>query len=181
VAFQRHGTSRDLLERLAGPYSWEWRHHSRFFCSEHAWEEWREQVVSKFVGMMQGDLATISRDDLRQLKEAAKRKAMLEHENSDLRKALAHFHRPVTEVFSKENCRRINPLDWDGRSILMSVRTRVLQMFENDNIGTVGDLVRVREYEILRAPGMGRKSLNFIKEVLADMGLHLGMKVPDET
>ena len=32
--------------------------------------------------------------------------------------------------------------------------------------------------EMLRTPNFGRKSLNEIKEVLAQMGLHLGMEVP---
>ena len=31
---------------------------------------------------------------------------------------------------------------------------------------------------MLRTPNFGRKSLNEIKEVLASMGLHLGMDVP---
>jgi hypothetical protein len=35
------------------------------------------------------------------------------------------------------------------------------------------------EAEMLRTPNFGRKSLNEIKEVLASMGLHLGMEVPD--
>jgi len=34
------------------------------------------------------------------------------------------------------------------------------------------------EGEMLRTPNFGRKSLNEIKEVLAQMGLHLGMEVP---
>ncbi|MGW8206829.1 MAG: DNA-directed RNA polymerase subunit alpha C-terminal domain-containing protein, partial [Hyphomicrobiaceae bacterium] len=33
--------------------------------------------------------------------------------------------------------------------------------------------------EMLRTPNFGRKSLNEIKEVLASMGLHLGMEVPN--
>jgi DNA-directed RNA polymerase subunit alpha len=32
--------------------------------------------------------------------------------------------------------------------------------------------------EMLRTPNFGRKSLNEIKEVLAQMGLHLGSEVP---
>ena len=31
---------------------------------------------------------------------------------------------------------------------------------------------------MLRIPNFGRKSLNEIKEVLANMGLHLGMEIP---
>ena len=49
---------------------------------------------------------------------------------------------------------------------------------KNDNIVYVGDLVQQTEAAMLRTPNFGRKSLNEIKEVLAQMGLHLGMEVP---
>ena len=49
----------------------------------------------------------------------------------------------------------------------------------NDNIVYIGDLIQKTEAEMLRTPNFGRKSLNEIKEVLASMGLHLGMEVPD--
>src|SRR5438552_2724056 len=48
----------------------------------------------------------------------------------------------------------------------------------NDNIVYIGDLVQKTEAEMLRTPNFGRKSLNEIKEVLANMGLHLGMEIP---
>ena len=35
------------------------------------------------------------------------------------------------------------------------------------------------ETDMLRTPNFGRKSLNEIKEVLGQMGLHLGMEIPD--
>ena len=35
------------------------------------------------------------------------------------------------------------------------------------------------EAEMLRTPNFGRKSLNEIKEVLLQMGLHLGMEIPN--
>jgi DNA-directed RNA polymerase subunit alpha len=38
--------------------------------------------------------------------------------------------------------------------------------------------VQKTEQEMLRTPNFGRKSLNEIKEVLASMGLGLGMTVP---
>ena len=38
-------------------------------------------------------------------------------------------------------------------------------------------VVQKSEGEMLRTPNFGRKSLNEIKEVLAQMGLHLGMEV----
>ena len=40
-----------------------------------------------------------------------------------------------------------------------------------------GDLIQKTEAEMLRTPNFGRKSLNEIKEVLASMGLYLGMEV----
>src|SRR3984893_14127562 len=49
---------------------------------------------------------------------------------------------------------------------------------KNDNIVRIGDLVQKTEGEMLRIPNFGRKSLNEIKEVLSQMGLHLGMEVP---
>jgi DNA-directed RNA polymerase subunit alpha len=59
----------------------------------------------------------------------------------------------------------------------LSVRSAVC--LENDNINYVGDLVQISESELLRTPNFGRKSLNEIKEVLTQMGLHLGMELTD--
>jgi DNA-directed RNA polymerase subunit alpha len=39
--------------------------------------------------------------------------------------------------------------------------------------------VQKSEAEMLRTPNFGRKSLNEIKEVLQQMGLHLGMGIPE--
>ena len=50
---------------------------------------------------------------------------------------------------------------------------------KNDNIVYIGDLIQKSEAEMLRTPNFGRKSLNEIKEVLAAMGLHLGMDAPN--
>jgi transcriptional regulator with XRE-family HTH domain len=57
-----------------------------------------------------------------------------------------------------------------------SVRTG--NCLKNDNIVYIGDLIQKTEAEMLRTPNFGRKSLNEIKEVLAQMGFHLAMKVP---
>jgi len=53
-----------------------------------------------------------------------------------------------------------------------------LNCLKNDNIVYIGDLIQKTEAEMLRTPNFGRKSLNEIKEVLAGMGLHLGMEIP---
>src|ERR1700736_2464726 len=54
---------------------------------------------------------------------------------------------------------------------------RSAKCLKNDNIVYIGDLVQKSEAEMLRTPNFGRKSLNEIKEVLAQMGLHLGMEI----
>lgn len=42
----------------------------------------------------------------------------------------------------------------------------------------IGDLIQKTEREMLRMPNFGRKSLNEIKKVLAEVGLHFGMEAP---
>ena len=58
-------------------------------------------------------------------------------------------------------------------SICRYVRSTV----SNDNVVYIGDLVQKTEAYMLRTPKLGHKSLKEIKEVLAQMGLHLGMEV----
>jgi DNA-directed RNA polymerase subunit alpha len=41
----------------------------------------------------------------------------------------------------------------------------------------IGDLVQRTEVELLKTPNLGKKSLNEIKDVLAERGLSLGMKL----
>jgi DNA-directed RNA polymerase subunit alpha len=60
----------------------------------------------------------------------------------------------------------------------LELSVRSANCLKNDNIVYIGDLVQKTEAEMLRTPNFGRKSLNEIKEVLAHMGLSLGMEVP---
>ena len=60
----------------------------------------------------------------------------------------------------------------------LELSVRSANCLKNDNIVYIGDLVQKTEAEMLRTPNFGRKSLNEIKEVLVQMGLHLGMEVP---
>lgn len=71
--------------------------------------------------------------------------------------------------FNKNLLRKVDELE-------LSVRSA--NCLKNDNIVYIGDLVQKTEGEMLRTPNFGRKSLNEIKEVLAMMGLHLGMEIP---
>jgi hypothetical protein len=57
-----------------------------------------------------------------------------------------------------------------------SVRTA--NCLKNDNIIYIGDLVQKTEDELLRTPNFGRKSLNEIEGVLAQMGLRLSTEIP---
>jgi DNA-directed RNA polymerase subunit alpha len=60
----------------------------------------------------------------------------------------------------------------------LELSVRSANCLKNDNIVYIGDLIQKTEAEMLRTPNFGRKSLNEIKAVLAEMGLHLGMEVP---
>lgn len=54
---------------------------------------------------------------------------------------------------------------------------RAANCLNNGNIVYIGDLLQKTEAEMLRTPNFGRKSLNEIKDVLVDMGLHLGIEI----
>ena len=90
-----------------------------------------------------------------------------------------NFEEPTVDVpeetqdelpFNKHLLRKVDELE-------LSVRSA--NCLKNDNIIYIGDLVLKSESEMLRTPNFGRKSLNEIKEVLSQMGLHLGMDIPD--
>jgi hypothetical protein len=61
----------------------------------------------------------------------------------------------------------------------LELSIRSAHLLKNDNIIYIGDLIQKTEAEMLRVPNFGRRSLNEIKEVLAGMGVHLGMEVPN--
>ena len=61
----------------------------------------------------------------------------------------------------------------------LELSVRSANCLKNDNIVYIGDLVQKTESEMLRTPNFGRKSLNEIKEVLAQMDLRLGMELPN--
>jgi DNA-directed RNA polymerase subunit alpha len=89
------------------------------------------------------------------------------------------FEEPEKEVIAEEipelafNPALLKKVD----ELELSVRSA--NCLKNDNIVYIGDLIQKTETEMLRTPNFGRKSLNEIKEVLAQMGLHLGMEVPN--
>jgi DNA-directed RNA polymerase subunit alpha len=65
----------------------------------------------------------------------------------------------------------------------LELSVRSANCLKNAGIKLIGELVIRTEAEMLKTQNFGRKSLNEIKDVLADMGLSLGMKLdnfPDE-
>jgi DNA-directed RNA polymerase subunit alpha len=80
-------------------------------------------------------------------------------------------HEEQEEIpFNRNLLRKVDELE-------LSVRSA--NCLKNDNIIYIGDLVQKTEAEMLRTPNFGRKSLNEIKEVLVNMGLTLGMEIPN--
>jgi len=58
----------------------------------------------------------------------------------------------------------------------LELSVRSYNCLKNANIQTIGDLIQKTEAELLRTRNFGRKSLAEIKELLAGMGLELGMR-----
>jgi DNA-directed RNA polymerase subunit alpha len=69
-------------------------------------------------------------------------------------------------------------LDQLSRSVdELELSVRSYNCLKNADIKTIGDLVTRSEAEMLKTKNFGRKSLNEIKDILAEMGLALGMSV----
>lgn len=59
----------------------------------------------------------------------------------------------------------------------LELSVRAANCLKNANIKTIADLVQKTEVEMLKTKNFGKKSLNEIKEMLAEMGLSLGTKL----
>jgi DNA-directed RNA polymerase subunit alpha len=62
----------------------------------------------------------------------------------------------------------------------LELSVRAANCLKNADIKSILELVQKTESEMLKTKNFGRKSLNEIKEILEDMGLSLGMKLPVE-
>lgn len=60
----------------------------------------------------------------------------------------------------------------------LELSTKAFNVLKNNNIVYLGDLVEKSEAALLRMPNFGRKAVNEMKEILAHMGLHLGVEIP---
>ena len=59
----------------------------------------------------------------------------------------------------------------------LELSVRAANCLENAAIRYIGELVIRSESEMLKTKNFGRKTLNEIKDLLSEMGLHLGMKI----
>jgi DNA-directed RNA polymerase subunit alpha len=75
---------------------------------------------------------------------------------------------PEEEMLNENLFRTVEELE-------LSVRSA--NCLQNANINLIGELVQRTEAEMLKTKNFGRKSLKEIKEILADMGLSLGMRI----
>ena len=69
-------------------------------------------------------------------------------------------------------------LDRSVEELELSVRS--YNCLKNANITTIRELVQKTEADMLKTKNFGRKSLNEIKEILATMGLSLGMRFDEK-
>ncbi|HEX9507853.1 MAG TPA: DNA-directed RNA polymerase subunit alpha [Myxococcales bacterium] len=82
---------------------------------------------------------------------------------------------PVAMETPKEEAKLNENLFRSVDELELSVRSA--NCLQQANIRTIGDLVQRSEAEMLKTKNFGRKSLKEIKEILAEMGLSLGMKL----
>jgi DNA-directed RNA polymerase subunit alpha len=82
---------------------------------------------------------------------------------------------PIEETVSEEAAKLNENLDKSVDELELSVRSA--NCLQNANIRYIGELVQKTEAEMLKTKNFGRKSLKEIKEILAEMGLTLGMKL----
>ena len=61
----------------------------------------------------------------------------------------------------------------------LELSVRSYNCLKNAGIQTIGELIQKTEAEMLKTKNFGRKSLNEIKEMLAQMGLSLGMRIDE--
>ncbi len=80
------------------------------------------------------------------------------------------------EVRKEEERREINKNLYRSVNEL-ELSVRAANCLKNANIKTIADLVQKTEMEMLKTKNFGKKSLNEIKEILAEMGLSLGIRL----
>jgi DNA-directed RNA polymerase subunit alpha len=84
----------------------------------------------------------------------------------------------VQPQVDEKKLKMITNLSKSVEELELSVRS--YNCLKNANIQTISELVQKGDGEMLKTRNFGRKSLNEIKEILEEMGLHLGMKIEED-
>ena len=89
---------------------------------------------------------------------------------------ITHEEIEETTQTQQSEADKLNDVLW--RSVdELELSVRSANCLQNANIHYIGDLVQRTEAEMLKTKNFGRKSLKEIKEILAQMGLSLGMQI----
>jgi DNA-directed RNA polymerase subunit alpha len=99
-----------------------------------------------------------------------------------LKEQLTPFINFEEEVEEPERTEVIHPEEQVNQNLYKSVEelelsVRSANCLKNANIRHIWELVQRTEPEMLKTKNFGRKSLNEIKAILEEMGLHLGMRL----
>ena len=99
-----------------------------------------------------------------------------------LKEQLTPFINFEEEVEEPERMEVIHPEEQINQNLYKSVEelelsVRSANCLKNANIRHIWELVQRTEPEMLKTKNFGRKSLNEIKAILEEMGLHLGMRL----
>ena len=103
-------------------------------------------------------------------------KMAIEHSATIMQQQLAAFVdlEAIAEQEAKKEQNDFDPLLL--RSIEeLELTVRTTNCLKAESIFLIGDLIQRSEFDLLKTPNLGKKSLNEIKDVLASKGLSLGM------
>ena len=103
-------------------------------------------------------------------------KMAIEHSATIMQQQLAAFVdlEAIAEQEAKKDQNDFDPLLM--RSIEeLELTVRSTNCLKAESIFLIGDLIQRSEFDLLKTPNLGKKSLNEIKDVLASKGLSLGM------
>ncbi len=92
--------------------------------------------------------------------------------DDDMQTFLEHVRKARAE-FGEMSPSSPAPLD-APITILEPLPNLVMNALRNENIGTIGDLIKLTEAEFLRIPNCGRQSLTFLSKALNRVGRRLG-------
>ncbi len=102
----------------------------------------------------------------------------IEHSSTILQQQLAAFVNldAIAEQEAKKEQNDFDPLLM--RSIEeLELTVRSTNCLKAESIFLIGDLIQRSEFDLLKTPNLGKKSLNEIKDVLASKGFALGTTI----